>query len=860
MTVTNKAAIKRITGAGWSNPLTHNAELEDSSHMEVWADDTQLTLGVDYTVADVGVDTGYEVTITTPASWTSVTTWVLKVDTPPTQETDLSAGGQAGLVYEEALDKMARRIQNIASEVGRAVKRRLDFAGNIEFVSSSYTENAVPKFDADGNLVDGPTAAEIEDAEAEATAAAASAAAAAASESAAAGSETAAAASASAASTSETNAGTSETNAAASASAASTSETNAATSASNASTSETNAGTSETNAAASAAAASTSETNAGTSETNAAASASAASTSETNAGTSETNAASSASAASTSETNAASSASAASTSETNAGTSETNAAASAAAAASNAADIGFRQAFSTTTTDSDPGSGTFRLNHATPSSATFIYADNEDAAAADISAWLDTFDDSDSTTKGTITIRKEGSPGTFLVYNVSGSVTDGTGYRKIPVSHVDSAGEFSDTNNCLIGFARAGDKGSAGAGSGDMVGANNLSDVASGPLALANIGGQTAGDILDDLNTLGAPTADGEMIVATGAGAFAYETGATLRTSIGLGALAEKATIDSASLLDTGVVEEAKLSSAVQTKLNNTAPPKFDATTAPGANDDDSNTGGNGTFAVGSVWIDTTNDEAYRCVDASTGAAVWVGTTLSTSELGDLAVKNTVAAGDIDDEAVTLPKMAHIATDKLLGRSTAATGDVEVLSPADLAAVLALTAAMNPLGKQTFWVGAKSFEPRETSGAEETTVTINGRTLPALAFDSSSDEFAQLATFLPNGYDHSAMTYQAIWTAASGSGTVAWGLQAECFSDSEAFVSPTGHAVATADTLTTANEPHYAAETNITVTNGAAGELCLLDLMRDVSADTLAVDALFIGVAIRFEISSANDD
>ncbi len=38
--------------------------------------------------------------------------------------------------------------------------------------------------------------------------------------------------------------------------------------------------------------------------------------------------------------------------------------------------------------------------------------------------------------------------------------------------------------------------------------------------------------MLDDLNTLGAATADGEFIVATGAGAFAYETGATARTSM----------------------------------------------------------------------------------------------------------------------------------------------------------------------------------------------------------------------------------------------------------------------------------------------------------------------------------------
>lgn len=41
--------------------------------------------------------------------------------------------------------------------------------------------------------------------------------------------------------------------------------------------------------------------------------------------------------------------------------------------------------------------------------------------------------------------------------------------------------------------------------------------------------------IFEDLETLGAPTADGEFMVATGAGAFAYESGNTARTSLGLG-------------------------------------------------------------------------------------------------------------------------------------------------------------------------------------------------------------------------------------------------------------------------------------------------------------------------------------
>jgi len=46
---------------------------------------------------------------------------------------------------------------------------------------------------------------------------------------------------------------------------------------------------------------------------------------------------------------------------------------------------------------------------------------------------------------------------------------------------------------------------------------------------------QAFGAVLDDLNTLGANASDGEFLVGTGAGALAWEDGATVRTSIGLG-------------------------------------------------------------------------------------------------------------------------------------------------------------------------------------------------------------------------------------------------------------------------------------------------------------------------------------
>lgn len=52
----------------------------------------------------------------------------------------------------------------------------------------------------------------------------------------------------------------------------------------------------------------------------------------------------------------------------------------------------------------------------------------------------------------------------------------------------------------------------------------------------------------------------------------------------------------------------------------------YDATTAPTADDDGADTSGNGVFGVGSEWVNVTSGLSYKCVDVTTGAAVWTGT------------------------------------------------------------------------------------------------------------------------------------------------------------------------------------------------------------------------------------------
>ena len=128
---------------------------------------------------------------------------------------------------------------------------------------------------------------------------------------------------------------------------------------------------------------------------------------------------------------------------------------------------------------------------------------------------------------------------------------------------------------------------------------------------------------------------------------------AAARTTLGLGDVA---------VLDE--IAESDLSSSVQEKLNRSAKNAFDATSDPTADDDD----GDG-YSEGSVWINTTSGEAFRCVDASTGAAVWINTTLTTDELGTIASQNA--------NAVTITGGTAILTSATIGGVSISGGNVD---------------------------------------------------------------------------------------------------------------------------------------------------------------------------------------
>lgn len=96
---------------------------------------------------------------------------------------------------------------------------------------------------------------------------------------------------------------------------------------------------------------------------------------------------------------------------------------------------------------------------------------------------------------------------------------------------------------------------------------------------------------------------------------------------------------DKMLIVQGGVTKKVLLSVLKTYFVGSTVLNEFDGDGPPGT-DDDAADG----YSVGSVWIDRTSSpmEAYRCVDATEGAAIWLNTTL---ELGDL---DSAFAGKVD--------------------------------------------------------------------------------------------------------------------------------------------------------------------------------------------------------------------
>jgi len=159
-------------------------------------------------------------------------------------------------------------------------------------------------------------------------------------------------------------------------------------------------------------------------------------------------------------------------------------------------------------------------------------------------------------------------------------------------------------------------------------------------------------------------------------------------------------------------------------------------------------------------------------------------------------------------------------------------------------------------GSTNLFIPASAWIPKTTAGCgvDSRETTTNDQNFDELLFDTGSDEFADALVVMPSNYNNSTVTARFYWTAASSSGTVEWAIQGRAFANDDALDTAAGTKQSVNDTLIAANDMHVTSATSACTIGGtpAANTPIQFTIYRDVSEDTLAVDARLLGVEIIF--------
>jgi len=170
-------------------------------------------------------------------------------------------------------------------------------------------------------------------------------------------------------------------------------------------------------------------------------------------------------------------------------------------------------------------------------------------------------------------------------------------------------------------------------------------------------------------------------------------------------------------------------------------------------------------------------------------------------------------------------------------------------------------------GKETIWIPATAMTPATTAGPAtgQTETSTNKVNFETLAFDKDADEFAHFPVMFPKSYNLGTVTFQVVWTAATGGTTgIAFGLQGVAIGDNVTSDTAYGTAVVvTDDAQTGALEVYVSAESAaVTIGNTPADDkVTFFRLLRDISDanDDLAEDALLIGIKLHFTTDAKDD-
>jgi hypothetical protein len=277
----------------------------------------------------------------------------------------------------------------------------------------------------------------------------------------------------------------------------------------------------------------------------------------------------------------------------------------------------------------------------------------------------------------------------------------------------------------------------------------------------------------------------------------------------------------------------------------------------------------------GQMWVKTaTPNQLWFTDDAGTdfqlaslaGTETFTNKTLTTPVISSISNTGTLTLPTSTDTLVgkattdTLTNKSIVAS-QLTGiiadaRMPNLTGDI---TTSEGAVATTLSSTLSVIGTQQQWIPAGAWGTVTTNGAEfaELELATNDIMLQTFDFDTTTSEKIQFWWHPPSNWNAGTITFQAYWTAASGSGTAIFSLAGQSLADSDAIDQALGTAQTSTDTLITANDMHISPESSaITIADATKNEPVILQVSRDIS-DTLGVDAKLVGIKIIYTIDTA---
>ena len=497
--------------------------------------------------------------------------------------------------------------------------------------------------------------------------------------------------------------------------------------------------------------------------------------------------------------------------------------------------------YSTTTTDADPGSGFIRFNNTTLSSASIAYVDDNEINGTDVSAWVQSFDDvvGNLTNRGRIRISKANTLDTWAVFKVSGAVTDASGYNKLALTYIDTAGTFANNDKVFLSFVASGEDGAIPGYLYKFATSTTDGDPGAGILRFNHATYANVTEIyIDDADFNGGATqAD-------------TETWGSSTSTI-------KGFLHIVDINDSTTYARFKITAAVDDETG------YNKITVV-------HLASNNTFSA---------DDELSVHFTRTGLKGDTGSTGSTGATGATGDVSLAGTQTLTNKTLTAPKINENVAVTSTATELNLLNGVSGLVQADftkLAAIDASATELNQLdgtvaktaGKESIWVPAGAMYPSTTNPCSDLTqveTTALRPDLKVLDFAAAADDFAQFSIAFPKSWNHSvAVTFQVFWTPSNtNTDDCIWSLQGVSVIDNGTIDVAFGTAVAVTDAGIGAIEDQQvsAVSGDLTIASAAVDAQTYFQIFRDANAggDTFSGVARLLGVKIFFTTNAAND-